>query len=143
MSTHHLRPTSRVLPVAALLAAALVIVMAALRREVSVPRVAHIGAVLDHGLSRVSAHPSWIAMYGIIAMAVAALILVVAHRSGRAGAGDHILAVAVAAGTLWPLILLGLTQLAVLAGVRALITRNGTVAGPDHGVTTGPLTACR
>ena len=26
--------------------------------------------ILDHGLSRVSAHPSWIAMYGIIAVAV-------------------------------------------------------------------------
>jgi hypothetical protein len=120
------------LPGAALLAAALVVVVAALREELTAPRVAHVGAVIDHGLSRVSAqvsaHPSWIALYGVIAVAVATAAAVAAHR--HRPTGDHVLPVAVAAGTLWPLILLGLTQLAALAGVRALTARTDPAGGP-------------
>ena len=130
MSTHHFRATSRLLPGAALLAAAFMVVLAALREELSAPRVAHVGAVLDHGLGRLSAHSSWIALYGVIAVTVAAVVVAAAHRHRRIrGGGGNILPVAVAAGALWPLIVLGLTQVAALAGVQGLIAGTDAAGG--------------
>ena len=127
MSTHHFRATSRLLPGAALLAAAFMVVLAALREELSAPRV---GAVLDRGLGRLSAHSSWIALYGVIALAVAAVVVAAAHRHRRTrGGGGNILPVAVAAGALWPLIVLGLTQVAALAGVQGLIAGTDAAGG--------------
>jgi hypothetical protein len=125
MNTHHLRANSRLAPGAALLAAAVVVVMTGLRDVLTAPRAAHLDAALEHGLGWAGSHPSWIALYGAIAAAVTIAVLAATRRGRRSGvAPGHILPVAVAAGTVWPLILLGLAQVAALAGVRNLMLRS-------------------
>jgi hypothetical protein len=73
----------------------------------------------------VGADASWIAAYGVLAGVVAVAVFVIADVVRPAGdaAPAHRVLTSVAAGTLWPVLCIGLVQLGVLEGLGQLAVR--------------------
>ena len=78
--------------------------------------------VFDHGAALLIPHVSLVAGYCVIAVLVAALVLVAADwvRPAEVAGPRYAVLLSLAAGMLWPVLCIGLVQLAVLAVLRHL-----------------------
>lgn len=99
---------------------------------------------VEHSGFRFAADLSLVAGYGAVSLVVAALAFVAANwaRAEDADAPDHVVGFSVIAGIAWPVIGIGLIQLAALTGARRL-AHLGAQSGPLPSPARPPLVGTR